>query len=189
MRRAWLALALLAASTPAVAVADAGVAEIMRMLSEVPAARSRFVETRTAAMLNAPLVLTGRLSYRRPSHLERQVLTPYEERTTIDGVDVVIESGKGATRRMSVPPGPLQALLESTRATLAGDLPALERHFTVEATGPREAWRLVLVPRDPALGALVTRIEFDGAKDRVLRIEVLEPGGDRTSTIVSDDSK
>jgi outer membrane lipoprotein-sorting protein len=160
--------------------------ELMRRLASVPTAQARFVETRTSALLNAPLVLQGRLVYRRPAYLERHVQSPYDERTVIEGDTITIEDRNGGRRQMSVPQGPIRALLESTRATLAGDLAALERHFAVTAGGTLDAWQLRLAPREPALAALVSSIVFEGGGTRIGRIDVTEPGGDRTSTVMGE---
>ena len=54
-------------------------AELMQVLSDVPSSRARFIETRHSALLKKPLVLSGRLVYRRPDRLEKHVQTPFEE--------------------------------------------------------------------------------------------------------------
>ena len=166
-------------------------AELMQVLSDVPSSRARFIETRHSALLKKPLVLSGRLVYRRPDRLEKHVLTPYEESITIEGTRVSItRQGAEPGRIFTLPAsGPAQALIESLRATLAGDLAALERHFAVAVSGTRGDWTISLTPRDPALGAVVLRVEFAGKGNRVGRIEVLEAGGDRSVTTVSDENR
>lgn len=185
--RAWagVALALVAGSVFA-ATSGMEVDTLLKGLAAVPAARARFVETKTSALLGAPLVLQGRLAYRRPVYLERHVLAPYDERTVIDGDRVTIESATAGKRQLTVPPGPARALLESTRATLAGDRAVLERHYALQASGSTDAWQLALTPRDPALAALVARIVFTGTLARIVQIDVFEASGDRTSTTIAD---
>lgn len=165
-------------------------AELMRTLAEVGASRATFVETRHSALLKDPLVTQGRLVYRRPDRLEKHVRSPFEQSVTIEGERVVVGGQGGApARSIALPPGPAQALIESLRATLAGDLPALERHFAVTVAGSPNAWTLTLAPRDPALGALVSRVDFAGHGARVQRIEVLEASGDRTVTEITAESR
>ena len=72
----------------------------------------------------------------------------------------------------------LGALVESVRATLAGDRAQLERHYRVKFSGAREAWQLQLAPRAAQLRAHVESIALSGAGARLQRIEVLESGGD-----------
>lgn len=189
--RASLALAAIAAlAVPALAHALEA-AELMQVLSAVPSSRARFIETRNSAMLTKPLMLTGRLVYRRPDRLEKHVLTPFQESITIEGTRVSItRPGPDSGRMFTLPAsGPAQALIESLRATLAGDLPALERHFAIAVSGTRGDWTMSLTPRDAALGAVVLRVEFAGKGNRVQRIEVLEAGGDRSVTAISDDER
>jgi outer membrane lipoprotein-sorting protein len=163
-------------------------AELMQVLSDVPSARAHFIETRHSAMLKKPLVLTGRLVYRRPDRLEKHVQAPFEESITIEGTRVSItRPGADPTRVFTLPAsGAAQALIESLRATLAGDLPALERHFAINVSGTRGDWTMSLTPRDAALGAVVLRVDFAGKGNRLQRIEVLEAGGDRSVTTISD---
>lgn len=192
MRRAALcalvAVALIGASSSASALTET---ELMTMLAGVTSSRARFVETRQSTMLKKPLVLSGRLIYRRPDRLEKHVQTPYQETIVIEGSRVlVMRQGSDSSRVVALPAsGPAQALIESLRATLAGDLAALERHFTVGVAGTRGDWTLKLVPRDAALGAIVLSVGFAGSERRVQRIEVVEAGGDRTVTTISDDDR
>ena len=105
----------------------------------MPSSRARFIEIRQSALLKKPLVLSGRLVYRRPDRLEKHVLTPFVESITIEGTRVSItREGAEAGRMFTLPAsGPAQALIESLRATLAGDLPALGRHFAIAVSGTR----------------------------------------------------
>ena len=166
-------------------------AELMQTLSDVPSSRVHFIETRHSTMLKKPLMLSGRLVYRRPDRLEKHVQAPYEESITIEGTRVsVTRPGADAGRVFTLPASSAaQALIESLRATLAGDLQALERHFAVAVSGSRNDWTMSLTPRDAALGAVVLRVDFAGKGSRVQRIEVLEAGGDRSVTTISDEGR
>ena len=165
--------------------------ELMQALSDIPSSRARFIETRHSALLKKPLVLSGTLVYRRPDRLEKHIQTPFAESITIEGTRVsVTREGAEAGRVFTLPAsGPARALIESLRATLAGDLPALERHFAVAVAGAREDWTMSLTPRDAVLGAAVLRVDFAGRGARVQRIEILEAGGDRSVTTISDDGR
>ena len=159
--------------------------DLMSLMAGVNESETSFVETRHSSLLKAPLVLTGRLVYRRPSRLEKHVQSPYAESTVIEGSQVSVTRGNGQpSRTVTVPAGAAQALVESLRATLAGDLPALERHFTVSVTGEQGAWALTLLPRDAALSDFVKRVEITGADAKLGRIEMLEGSGDRTVTVM-----
>ena len=71
-------------------------------------------------------------------------------------------------------------LVESLRATLAGDLDALTRTYSVALTGNVARWRLTLRPLDASVAPLVERIEIGGAQAQVGTVEIFQPDGDRS---------
>ena len=161
---------------------------LMQLLAEVQSSRAQFVETRQSTMLKTPLTSSGQLVYQRPDRLEKHVQSPFVESTTIEGSRVTVSrGGPEGNRVIMLPPGgTAQALIESLRATLAGDLAALERHFNVSVSGSRNAWSMTLTPRATLP---VVRVDFAGADRHVQRIEVVESGGDRTVTTISDERR
>lgn len=186
LRAAMLIAAWLACSAVA---AELTLPALMRELAEVPAAQARFTEIRHMSVLQQPLLLNGRLGYVRPGRLERHVLSPYDEKTVISGGRVTIENRtRNTSRTFSLESAPAAyALVESLRATLAGDLAALQRHYSVELKGRLEEWTLTLTPRDAAVVALVSRVSLAGSRARVLRFDVLEAGGDHSTMTISGD--
>ena len=189
-----LAIAFLVAvviTAQAAVAADPALADVMRQLAAVPSARARFTETKQVALLKTPLVLTGTLRYERPDQLEKHVLTPYDERIAIAGNEVRVENKtRGRTQNLSAASNStLQALVESLRATLAGDLASLERHFDVVFEGTASEWAIVLVPRDAETLALITRIRLAGTADRLRRIDIDEAGGDRSEMSIQDERR
>jgi outer membrane lipoprotein-sorting protein len=186
-----VALVLAAAVAAGVSAAEPALDDLMRQLAGVPRARARFTETKQVALLKTPLTLTGTLSYERPDRLEKHVLTPYDERIAIVGTQVTVENNtRGRMQNVSVGSNPtLHALVESLRATLAGDLAALERHFDVTLERKGEVWTIVLVPREPGTLALITRIRLGGSGNQLRRIDIEEAGGDRSEMSIQDDTR
>lgn len=179
-RLAALSLALGVAAQPA-AAQELATGELMRRLAAVESSRATFVETRHSALLKEPLVLRGTLTYRRPAWLEKRVEQPYQERVAIDGDVLVIESRRGRKLKTSVSGSPgIAALVEGIRATRAGDLAALERHFEVRVAGRAEGWSMALKPVDDEVARHVAAIVVSGAAGRIARVEVQEAGGDRS---------
>ena len=177
---------------PALCVAQSwDLGELMREMAAVPASRTRFVETRHLALLTRPLELKGSLTYERPHRLTKHVESPFDETLTVDGEALsLVNRTKGEQRFVSLREQPaLRALVESVRATLAGDRAQLERHYRLEFSGARNAWRLRLVPRDAQLRGYVESIALSGAGARVHRIEVLESGGDSSVMTILHDRK
>jgi outer membrane lipoprotein-sorting protein len=174
---------LLFGAVCAAAQAPYAVEDLMRSLAAGGDSSVAFTETRHSSALKTPLVTSGELRYTRPAQLERRVRAPVEERYLVKGDRVTIER-KGATpRTVSIASQPaLGAFLESIRATLRGDLPALRRFYRVELEGGPAGWTLVLLPSDPEMAELVSVIRISGSGGRLTGMEVLETGGDRVVT-------
>ena len=181
-------LLFLAAAPAASGAAPLTVGELMQMLGAVESENARFVETRHSALLKAPLVTEGTLAYRRPDRVEKHVLSPYDERITVEGGRLTMENrtqNRKKTVSVSGAPG-IAALVESVRATRAGDLDALQRHFALQLEGSREQWTLTLTPLDAELARYVSQLALSGSGARIGRITVEEAGGDRSVMEISE---
>ncbi len=159
-------------------------AELMALMGRVETSRVAFEETKHVSTLTAPIVRRGTLRYVRPDRLEMHVETPFFERMDIAGNMLTIETRRGIRQiDLAGEPGPA-AWVAGIRATLAGDRPALARHFAYELRGQAARWTLTLLPLDPALSGVIQRIAIEGAQAQLTRIEVDERMGDRTVLIV-----
>ena len=163
---------------------------LMAAMAQVPSSQTRFVETRHLAMLMQPIELKGSLRYERPNRLTKHTESPFNEQLSIDGEAVTLVNRKGEKRVVSLREQPaLGVLVESVRATLAGDRAQLERHYKVAFSGPRENWTLRLAPREAKVRAYVDTITLTGAGARIGVIEVLEAGGARSVTRILHDAR
>jgi Outer membrane lipoprotein carrier protein LolA-like len=163
-------------------------ARLMAELAQVQTSRARYSEVRRIAALRQPLALSGNLYYSRPARVEKHQLLPFREVIRIDQEQLSVERG-GKTRTIALTSAPLiAALVESLRATLAGDGAELERLFAVRVQGARERWTLKLVPRDTELAGVIDSISIAGSGTRVSRIEILEPGGDSSVMTIHQQS-
>jgi hypothetical protein len=162
---------------------------LMQDLAQVKSARARFVERKFLRILNDPLEVRGTLSYTAPGHLEKHTLTPKRESLVLDQDRLTLEDEARKQRRtLALQEYPvIWALVESIRATLAGDLQSLNRFYQVRLEGDPREWRLILTPRDSKMKAMVTDIRMTGTRRSVRVIEVNEAGGDRSEmTIIQD---
>jgi outer membrane lipoprotein-sorting protein len=161
--------------------APARLEDVMARLAQVGASRAEFVETKTMAFLEKPIVSTGTLAYERPGRLERHTRTPHEERMIVAGDDITIEiPAKKQKRTFGLRLNPvLWGFIESIRATLAGDLKTLERFYWVRLSGETARWTLDLEPRDAAMSRYVQAIRLSGGTGGLERVEVFEANGDR----------
>ncbi len=164
--------------------------DLQRLFAELGASRerhARFTERKFSALLKAPAESSGTLVFLSPDILEKRTMEPRRESVRIEGSSVTYEgAARGSNvqkRTFSLADAPLlAALIESLRATLAGDLPTLRQHYDV-AWSPLQtpkSWQLTLTPRVRALRDAVSRIELRGAAGEVNAIEIVEANGDLT---------
>ncbi|MFP5419316.1 MAG: LolA-related protein [Gammaproteobacteria bacterium] len=174
-----LGLALFCISPPSLA-ADWGLPQLMSGFAGVEESRARFQEEKHLAMLTEPLQLSGTLRYVRPSQIEKQVTQPYVESLRINQ-DRLEWTAQGRTRTLSLRSQPqIWALVESLRATLAGDLPALQRHYTVKLDGSRAKWKITLEPRYDDLSQFIQEIRLQGRDNLLRQVEIVEASGGRS---------
>lgn len=179
-------LAVLAVSPAPAADPPLALEPLMAALAQNGPGTVRFAETKTSALLKAPIESSGTLTYAAPSRLEKRTLAPRGERFVVDGDTAVVEMparNPGEKRRVELRLGEypaIRAFVESIRGTLAGDLAALRRYYRVELEGTWSDWRLHLLPADPQLADVVLKVVIGGAGGEVRRIEILEASGDRS---------
>ena len=159
-----------------------GIERLMQQLSAVPHAEARFVERKYLKVLKAPLVLSGTLKYVRPDRLEKRTLKPKLETLTVADDKITLENPDRNERRvLKLQDYPvLWGFVESIRATLGGNLKALERFYRVELEGAPAKWQLYLAPRDRKMNEVISLIRIDGSQARIDTIEVQETRGDRS---------
>jgi outer membrane lipoprotein-sorting protein len=159
-----------------------GIDSLMQELAAREHSQARFVERKYLRVLKSPLELSGTLSYSRPGFLEKRTLKPKPETLTVDGDRLTLENPARNERRvLSLQDYPvLWGFVESMRATLGGDINALERFYRVELDGTADNWRLFLDPRERKMKEVISMVRIDGHHARIERIEVQEARGDRS---------
>ncbi|MCB1918129.1 MAG: outer membrane lipoprotein carrier protein LolA [Rhodocyclaceae bacterium] len=153
---------------------------LMDLLAASAGGRVAFVEEKTIAILDHPVISRGEMRFTPPARLERLTREPGEESLVLDGDRLQIRRGDRHLDLELRNHPQAAAFIDSIRGTLAGDRAALERNFALSLAGNRDAWRLDLLPRDPELAELVLRIHVEGSAGRVARIEILQADGDRS---------
>lgn len=185
-----MALALLAAGTLQSAAEETpwDFARLMAELAQVQTSRARYSEVRHVAALSRPLALSGTLYYSRPARIEKHQILPFKEMVRVDHQQLTVER-EGKTRTIALASSPLvAALVESLRATLAGDGAELERLYAVQVEGEKERWALKLKPRDTEVAGVIDSINIAGSGSQVSRVEILEPGGDSSVMTIQHES-
>ena len=167
-----------------------GIDSLMLQLSEVKQSQAHFVERKYLKVLKAPLEFSGTLTYTRPGRVEKRTLKPKPETLTVADDKLTLENPERSERRvLKLQDYPVVwGFVESIRATLGGDIKALERFYRVELEGAPAKWRLYLVPRDRKMNEVISLIRIDGSQARIDIIEIQEPGGDRSVMKIVEDT-
>jgi outer membrane lipoprotein-sorting protein len=175
----FLVAFLVAFAAPLAAASDP-LDALMQELAAHPSGHVSFTEVQHLAVLDRPLESSGELLYQAPDRLEKRIVKPRPE--TLVLAHGVLSATRGKhTRTMDLAAWPqLAPLLESLRATLAGDRATLERIFRVELDGDAARWTLKLTPRDPEAARAVTRVTITGENAKLETVEVVASDGDRS---------
>lgn len=172
----WLALLV----SPLVQAAPLSIAQLMAGLANHPQGAATFTEKKFISILDQPVESSGELLFIAPARLEKRTLKPKPETMVLDGDTLTLERGRRKHVLQLKDYPEVAGMIESIRATLAGDLKALEQTYHLALDGGRERWTLVLTPLDPKVSAVIARIRMEGAKDTVRSVEILQADGDRS---------
>jgi outer membrane lipoprotein-sorting protein len=177
--RAVLAVLALGISLSAPA-AEFTVGQLMAALAHGTHEAATFTEKKYLSVLDQPVESSGELLFVPPGRLEKRTLRPKVETLILDG-DVLTMEQQAQKRVLHLEDYPeVAGMVESMRATLAGDREALERVYHLGLEGTREHWTLVLTPLDARVGRMIAHIRIDGTRDEVRTIEIQQADGDRS---------
>ena len=160
-------------------------ARLMRLLSATPSSEVAYVEKKFSALLSEPVVSSGKLVYRRPDGVEKNMTAPRRESYRIAGRELTL-TRNGTERRMALSSEPLlAAFAASLRGVLAGDAKQLGEYFRLALDGSESDWKLAMTPIDEEIARYVKRIVVSGRGGRVREVEVREASGDRSVMTVN----
>lgn len=163
---------------PLAQAAPLSIDQLMAALAKQPQGAATYTETKTIAMLEQPLESSGELLFVPPARLEKRTLRPKPESMVLDGDTLTLTRGR-RTHVLRLQDYPQVAgMVESIRATLAGDRKALEKVYQLALSGDTERWTLTLTPLDARVGKVISRIRMDGTRARVRSVEILQADGD-----------
>jgi hypothetical protein len=165
-----------------------GLPQLMRDLARVHSASARFTERETMQMLSAPLITSGSLSYVAPDYVRKTTTSPAPEDFILDHDQVTLTGGPaGQTQQFSLNQDPrIGGLVEGIRATLAGDLPALERVYAVRLSGTVADWQLLLQPTNSGLARFVKWIIIKGSQNHIDAVDTASANGDHSEMGIAE---
>ncbi len=144
--------------------------------------QANFTEIRRLALLDQPIEQQGTLLFQPPDRLVRTLAPPSNTKYEIKGNRLTLWRNRQQQVLLLDNVPELLAFSASFRSVLSGDRETLERYFKPELTGDRDAWRLMLRPKQSALGNKISRIEITGKALQIERYLVVETNGDRIIT-------
>ncbi len=160
--------------------AETALEALMRRFAAVRTSRATFTEEKAIPELELPLPSRGTLSWQAPDRLEKHTTAPIEEILRVEGDRLTLERPQQDVRQtLSLDRSPeIRPLVEAIRATLAGDLATLRRHYAIAFEGDSAGgWRMVLTPLSPRVLAAVQRITLAGRGAAILSVESQQGGG------------
>ena len=179
-----LIVAFLLSCTCLTHAADITMEQLMTGLAQAKPAKVNFTEKKYIATLDRPIESSGEMLFTPPDKLEKRTFKPKPEVMTLNRDSLVLERGKNKYAMQLGDSPELAALIESIRATLAGDRRTLELNFIVALQGTRENWTMMLTPSNLDARQKVKRIRLAGNNFEVREIEVLQGDGDRSVTTI-----
>ena len=175
-----LLLIMLAASSGAFAQGWT-LQQLAQQFAGISESRSSFVERKTSALLDQPLITRGMLYYAAPDKLTKEITEPEKATWFIYGDEVILERPDQPQQRFSIDAHPaLRPLATSIRSLLAGQTDQLKKYYSVRLEGDKLAWQLVLTPTEPGLKKYIRSITISGQGHHLKRVMTQDANGDRT---------
>lgn len=159
---------------------------LMANLAKTRSGEANFIETKTLASLKQPLISSGVLRYRYPDSMEKLIEKPRAERYVINGDSLETWRDGKLKRQIALSSYPaLQTFVTAFIATIGGDLQTLRKYYTLQFSGSRGEWTLLMVPTDTELKRVTRLIEVRGSGAVINHFETIQPNNDRSVMRIS----
>jgi len=180
MGRLIAAAALLASAAAPANAQPAALDQIRARLDAHAVVRAEFVQTRTLAALERPLVARGRLLVSRADGVVWQVEQPYRAAYVLQQDSVTEIAADGMRTRRDARDAPAIARVgRILGALVSANATALDNDFHVDAGVTGERWHIVLQPRQSQVAQRLKVIRVNGG-DFVESVRIDEASGDTT---------
>lgn len=165
-----------------------GLSTFLDHRSKLGEVEATFVQEKQLPEVEAPIVSTGKLKFAPPDFLQMSVETPTSEIFTIDGTRASSQKA-GSDRVRSFPvrfAPPLEAIGIGLRGTLGGNLGLMEEKFTVEFSGEKQDWRMLLTPNNRRMKRRIEKIELRGQDYTLQTFTMNEADGTITKMSITE---
>jgi outer membrane lipoprotein-sorting protein len=175
-----------AAAAPTAPPAPADLESLMRGMATTAGVIADFREVKELALLSQPIEVEGTLYFIPPDRLARTTRPPNASKLVIDG-DRFSFSNEAGGEAVDLSDNPVARAFASNFIVLFdGDLAALRARYEPTFSTAGDRWTLVLRPRGRPLADVIERVTLAGTGVTLERIELVEKGGDRTTTTFSN---
>jgi hypothetical protein len=139
-----------------------------------------FTERHVTSLLDRPIESSGELFYDAPARLEKRTTKPRSERLVLENGQLNFERNHKSYHVALADYPKAVPYIDSIRATLAGDRPALERVFHLAYSESGADWALALTPLEAQLAAELTAIRIEGSSAAIRTVSVQWVNGDHS---------
>lgn len=168
------------APTPGSSTPPWDLKQLMLGLAAHQPKQAQYVEEKYLGVLDTPLISYGELRYVAPDHLEKKTRAPNPATMTLSGDTLTLTEGH-QTRTLDLSKHPGAALYaDSIRGLLSGNLALLQKTFSVQLSGNRDHWRLLLRPIGHRVDGLLDSVSVTGSGYYLRRFEYDQADGDRS---------
>lgn len=165
--------------------AAAPIEKIQNMLAKPKMLCGRFDQTKQLNGMKKPLLSNGRFCVINGKGVLWRTLQPFPNTLRLTRDEIVQFQGERLATRLDATQEPTVRMINSVLfSLLSGDLSKLQTLFEVEGNVDKNAWRVALKAREPALAKAIGDIALEGGA-YVRNININEASGDKTSIVFS----
>lgn len=159
--------------------------QVKAKLDPAPVQQGTFEQAKQVKGFKRPLKSSGAYVVTKGQGVQWNTLKPFPSELTVQAEEISSKANGAEVFRLDAKSEPtVRVITQLLFSLLAGDLAALETHFTASGEVKAESWHIELQPKSDALKKVFATITLDG--DRAVRAVLLkELNGDSTSIILS----
>lgn len=183
IKRVLVGVSLMACAM--VGSAAAPIEKIQNMLAKPKMLCGRFDQSKQLNGMKKPLLSNGRFCVINGKGVLWRTLQPFPNTLRLTRDEIVQFQGERLATRLDATQEPTVRMINSVLfSLLSGDLSKLQTLFEVEGSADKNAWRVALKAREPALAKAIGDIALEGGA-YVKNININEASGDKTSIVFS----
>ena len=165
--------------------AAAPIEKIQNMLAKPKMLCGRFDQTKQLNGMKKPLLSNGRFCVINGKGVLWRTLQPFPNTLRLTRDEIVQFQGERLATRLDATQEPTVRMINSVLfSLLSGDLSKLQTLFEVEGNVDKNAWRVALKAREPALAKAIGDVALEGGA-YVKNISINEASGDKTNIVFS----